>query len=512
MIRSLPGFFRRSLGVESRRHRTYLVRELLLVATMIAVIAAHVGRAVINAPGRWLFSVLASISAVVILLAGPLYFAAAITEEKENFTLGLLKMTGVRPAGLLLGTATSEMLVAAGFLLAQLPFVVLAVTLGGVSLYQIAEGYVALLAHLVLVSNIALFFSVVCRRGSQAAALTVLALVVFYLGPPTGDGLVRAAVADGLLSPSGAVAVWLGRLFRWGTASSVWSRLSDVLATGFAGPAIGFQAVSNICLGAVAFLASSAVFERATREEVSVGPRRGRLLGRSPAIARLGIGRVWGNALVWKDFYFLGGGKGGLVLRAAGIGLIVAVVAAVMALVGEDVGMRKLGSLAATVALVVGVVQLVLLHAGVLNREWRWGTVDSLAVLPLSTYAVVRHKLLGCLLALAPAGLWLLAGAALAWTRDSETGFWFGLVLPFLWVSVLAQLALLTSLLVKRGGLLIAVVAWWLASSVAMPIFVLMLWPFPWAGPVAGLLALCGTVALLHIAAVRRFGRLAAES
>jgi hypothetical protein len=516
MIGSLLPFFRRSLGVNSRRHRTYLMRELLLAATLLMVVSAHVTRPTPIAPGRWLFSAVAYINAAVICLAGPFYFAGVITEEKENLTLGLLKMTGIRPPSLLLGKAGSEVLTAAALLVAQIPFIVLAVTLGGVATRQIAEGYVALLAHLVFVSNAALLCSVLCRRGSGAARLAAVALLLFFAVPPLGGALIRFGVVQGWLARSGAVSFALG-VCDWGVRASIWTRLSRVLATGFAGPPIGFQALSNLLLGGLAFLLAWVVFERATREEVAAGPGRSLFLGRRLGLARLFIGRPWRNALAWKDFYFVAGGTGGLLAWTLGIGLMVAGVLALMHAFGERIGAVDVGGASVSVALLAGAGWLLLLHSAVLSREWRWQTVASVGILPMSAAGVVWRKFLGCLPSMAPFCLWFLFGAVLVWDEfvdalsdmSSEGALWFMLADGL----VLAQLALLLSLFLRRGGALVAF-AGWLAGTAALTAAmdeVSWLWDedvlLPAAAVVLFLLAV-----VLHVAAIRRFGRLAGSA
>ncbi len=82
-------------------------------------------------------------------------------------------------------------------LLVQVPLTVLAVALGGVSTAQVIAAYLALLAHLVMVANVALLCSTVCRRTSRAAVATGVLLVAFYLVPPLADGIAGALVRRG---------------------------------------------------------------------------------------------------------------------------------------------------------------------------------------------------------------------------------------------------------------------------------------------------------------------------
>ena len=81
------------------------------------------------------------------------FFATAITEEKEEGTLGLLKMAGISRVSILLGKSTSRLITAILLFLVQLPFTLLAITLGGVTLGQIFAAYWALLAYMLLVAH-----------------------------------------------------------------------------------------------------------------------------------------------------------------------------------------------------------------------------------------------------------------------------------------------------------------------------------------------------------------------
>ena len=64
-------------------------------------------------------------------LLGVMYFSVAITEEKEEETLPLLRMTGIRNMTLLIGKSIPRLAVVVLLILIAAPFLMLAVTLGG---------------------------------------------------------------------------------------------------------------------------------------------------------------------------------------------------------------------------------------------------------------------------------------------------------------------------------------------------------------------------------------------
>src|SRR5258706_7234068 len=142
--------FERQLRQDARAIITYGARLALVLVILFSLVSAQATTLVVGAPGLSFFSTVVFINFFFISLAGLGYFSSAITEEKEEGTLGLLRMTGMQPLAILLGKSTARLLGALLFLLAQLPFTLLAVTLGGVSLTQILAAYATLIAYMLL--------------------------------------------------------------------------------------------------------------------------------------------------------------------------------------------------------------------------------------------------------------------------------------------------------------------------------------------------------------------------
>src|SRR6185312_9394696 len=97
-----------------------------------------------GAPGLHFFRGIAYLDATFMTLLGVSFFSTAITEEKEEDTLGLMLMAGISPVGILLGKSGSRLIQALLLVTVQYPFMLLAITLGGVTQYQIWCAYVAL--------------------------------------------------------------------------------------------------------------------------------------------------------------------------------------------------------------------------------------------------------------------------------------------------------------------------------------------------------------------------------
>ena len=103
MTSPLLALFIRSLREDSRLKLTYFARVglvLVILLFMFSVEAESGGR---NGPGLTFFSMVITIDCVFIVLAGCGWFASSITEEKEEMTLGLLRMTNLNPVGFISG-------------------------------------------------------------------------------------------------------------------------------------------------------------------------------------------------------------------------------------------------------------------------------------------------------------------------------------------------------------------------------------------------------------------------
>ena len=157
MTSPLLALFARSLREDARARLTYAARGIVVGFVLLMAgsfgLFARFGSSV-GALGREFFSGLMIFQTVCIAIAGVGYFASAITEEKEEGTLGLLRMTNLNPLSILLGKSTSRLLAALLLLAAPLPFTVLAVTLGGISLGQIAAAYCTLGAFTFFLCNL----------------------------------------------------------------------------------------------------------------------------------------------------------------------------------------------------------------------------------------------------------------------------------------------------------------------------------------------------------------------
>ncbi|MEI9896559.1 MAG: hypothetical protein WDN28_22535 [Chthoniobacter sp.] len=397
MTSPLLALFVRSLREDARGRATYWTRGALGGFLLLILLAFASGNGWSNAPGRSLFTTLISLQLLALVFVGLSYFTSAIAEEKEEQTLGLLRMTGLSPLAILLGKSTSRLCGALLLFAGQFPFTIFAVTLGGISLRQIIAVYCAVGAFAFLLCNLALLGSVLSRRGAGAVVFSLLALA-FLLGGAPLLWLVPAAWWDDL-----GVNLMVQRFAdSWWKATPI-ARLQEVLATGFGGSPIGWQVLSNLAFGAACFLLAWIIFERfcdrAPESVAAMGspPRRffGLRLARPP--------RSWKDALLWKDFYFLCGGYAGLAVRILAYGGTL-----VPFLYRSGGSLTQFGVLRGMFAWFVPLIfsiDVAAMAARIFRSELHDQTLTGLVTLPCTIRHIAYHKAFACMLAAAPGAL-----------------------------------------------------------------------------------------------------------
>jgi ABC-type transport system involved in multi-copper enzyme maturation permease subunit len=479
---ALLALYARALRELLRAPLAHWACTALVGVIFLFLLGAHASATATTAPGLKFFLHVLTVVLIAMTLAGVTYFATAITEEKEEGTLALLRMTDLSPLAILLGKSTSRLSAALLVLAATLPFTLLAVTLGGISARQVFASYLCLGAYLILLANLALLVSVLSPRGAVA---TVAASVVVVGAPALGEALRLApAWLAGLPVPAVAeTAAFLGPpLAAAGEALGTvnpFRRLATVLASGWSGPVVGGHFWISLALAGGCLTLAWACFDAATGEARRLALPRAvpRSAGRGAAWAP---GRAWlVSAPAWKDFHFLHGGRPVLWIKWIGYGLLTAWVAwpslrrgAPLAETGLAIGWWM------TLALAV---ELGLIGSRLLRTELREKTLPSLASLPLSMKHIVLMKLDGARRTLAPVFAWLCLGFGLmlgsaltAALQQSDLGSFnvfghlilFGYVASQLWL--LAHLAAHFSLRFSWGALPLGLAVVLLANIVGL--------------------------------------------
>ena len=405
MLGGTLALLQHSLQLDGRLFRHHLYRLIFVAVLYLFVIIATGQSLLMGAPGQWMFVRIAQLDFWFISLAGISYFATAISEEKETESLGILRMAGISPSALLMGKSTSRMIVACLLLSLQFPFALLAITLGGVTTLQVFSVFLALLAYTAFVANLALFCSVITRRASSASVMMTVALGLFFFAPV----LVRL-----LANSVGSSAVRFVRAVETVLApqyeTSAFSRLPEIMATGFAESPLSFQVLSNLAAAFVFFVFSRIVFDRVTRYHSVASTNRGVLMRPTGSLKILGPRRAWKSALIWKDFHFVTGGKPLLLLKSLLYGLVLALACVAGFTDGSS---NPFISIALWSIWPVGLLLLIestLMASRVFREEVQLNALSSLMLLPTGPARIAYAKVAGCLVALSPGLIALTAG------------------------------------------------------------------------------------------------------
>ena len=168
MFTGVLALLERSLRVDSRAWTAHLARAGLMLAIYLEVWQVQATAFAFGAPGLRFFQSIVFLNLLFMTLLGVGFFSTAITEEKEEDTLGLMQMAGINPLGILLGKAGGRLLQALLLIAVQYPFTLLSITLGGVADAQVRAAYVGLVAFMLWLAGWGLFCSTVSRNSRAA--------------------------------------------------------------------------------------------------------------------------------------------------------------------------------------------------------------------------------------------------------------------------------------------------------------------------------------------------------
>ena len=386
--------------------------------------------------------------------------------------------------------------------MAQFPFTLLAVTLGGVATSQVVAAYVSLAAYIILLANLALFFSVLCRRTYTAAFLSFVSLVVGVVMIWIVHAVVQALLGIGVLQNPYAVEARFPEML---AECTIAFRLADVLSTGFSGGPLGPQVISNIALAAVLFGLSWLIFDSATRSQLGVdaGPARPVTSAKIvPGRRRLfAPGRPGIGAIYWKDHHFLHNGKTGLLVRFLCLAaLFFGVIPGIAYVIETEFfteprtldsfldPMDEYGWFIFWVSLFLVILQLGLLAGRIFREEIRWQTLSSLAMLPTSMRSIAYQKVAAALIVVLPITLFVAIGLVMVmedfadfiedvFSGDGEeiTGFLCGIFYAVGQVVLGTHLIAWLSLHLKWGAFSLGVFAivignmtYWMLSAISI--------------------------------------------
>ncbi len=443
----------RSLRVDTRLARTHVVRLIFAGVILALLIQVHRNILRYSTPGRDVFEQICWLNFFLLNLAGMSFFSTVITEEKEEMTLGLLRMAGIPGIGILLGKVSPRLIGAILLLSVQLPFTFLAITLGGVTTHQIFAAYVTLLSFSVFLAGLGAFFSTICNRSNLAASLTTAVLAVVYIGPRLVTDATLGLSRRGWISPG--LEYQLETACQVARTATPLHALRMILGTNYAGDFLSYQAIVNSIAGFVLFLLGWMLFDSCTRNERTVAPARGMMALLSTRLS--GANRVWDNALAWKDFNFLTGGIIAVAVKLLAYSVLMGSMSVLIARSLKTEFLDNIGSTLMLSMLTAIAVEIPIYLSRVLREEMRWKTWPGLVMLPVSTSQLVRNKLLGIIPTFIPAVLVFIVGSFLApaFLKDLATEAFLGRRGWYLMsqYALMVQVVLLFSLVIKWGAL-----------------------------------------------------------
>ncbi len=410
-MRALLALFVRSLREDARARLPVILRTLLVVVILLILWANERSFTSRTAPGREFLGMVLFANLGLLAIATPGIFATAITEEKEDQTLTLLRMTRLNPLAILLGKSTTRLVGALLLLAVQIPFTVLAVTLGGVSMDQVFGAYAVLGATTFLLCNLALLCSVLSRNGIRAGIWTgVVCAVVFIVLPFICIVTALERLPFGALTPSTA---W-EHFGTWLVESNPAYTLAVMLFEPMKTAPVARHIAVNLAAAALCFAFAWLAFDR-----FCVGDGQ-------PSAARKATGRFRifsgrrprpsaRRPIAWKDFHFIVGGWRGLLIRVGVCGLILFAAYSFERWVEKrdpDDGYfwRNVGEIAMVLSVGAFAIDGGLTASRIFGEERRNLTLGGLVTLPQHLGKLMRQKVAGCVASLLPtAGLFALA-------------------------------------------------------------------------------------------------------
>ncbi len=403
----------RSLRVDARALSPHLTRMGLLGAIYFSLCYSLTTSFMFGAPGLRFFQGIAYLDMTFMTLLGIGFFSTSITEEKEEDTLGLMLMAGISPLGIIAGKSGGRLWQSLLLIAVQYPFVLLAVTMGGVMHTQVWSVTVALFAYMVFLAGFGLLCSTLASRSQTASAWMVLGLLIYFVVPSFAATWAMSH-ATWIINQRGITpppTLWW-RLIEGIGDICVFHQMGKILSTGFHETAFSIQVITNALTGVFCVVLSWLFFGVATRSPTTEIVSRG-LVTRSRLIPLFSAGRTWINPFVWKDFYFVSGGAGMLLIRIAYYGGL-----SLLALAIENKNDPNAMSWFGSIFLLFWV-SVTIDAARVLSRsmqdEVRGQTLASLMMLPRSANGIVYSKF---------------AGAMLGWLPDPVIGLIFMVVSP----------------------------------------------------------------------------------
>ena len=132
--------------------------------------------------GRGIFVGLLMLQTLIVAVLAPASTSVAISGERERQTLDLLAVTPISSLAIVLGKLLSALAWVFVLVLASIPITALVFVFGGVGPEDVLRGYAILLATVVGLGSIGLFFSALLRRTGASTGVTYVVTLLLVIG------------------------------------------------------------------------------------------------------------------------------------------------------------------------------------------------------------------------------------------------------------------------------------------------------------------------------------------
>jgi ABC-type transport system involved in multi-copper enzyme maturation permease subunit len=132
--------------------------------------------------GRGIFGDILMLQTLMVAILAPAATAGAISSEREHQTLELLAVTPISSLAIVVGKLLSALAWVFVLVLASIPVTALVFVFGGVAPDDVLRGYAVLLATVIGLGSIGLFFSALTRRTGASTGLTFVTAIALVLG------------------------------------------------------------------------------------------------------------------------------------------------------------------------------------------------------------------------------------------------------------------------------------------------------------------------------------------
>jgi ABC-type transport system involved in multi-copper enzyme maturation permease subunit len=174
----------RELRVAAKRRATYRLRWIVALLGGLEVFIAAFGAGGSVQAGRFVFWCTATIMTIICAAAGLLLTSDSISREKREGTLGLLYLTRLAPADVVLGKLAAGSLSGLAIAFAGMPFLAFSLCLGGVTAREFWVMDAALLFLLAYSLTLGIFLSTLFRKESVVSLLFCLAMLLPLTAAP----------------------------------------------------------------------------------------------------------------------------------------------------------------------------------------------------------------------------------------------------------------------------------------------------------------------------------------